>query len=70
VQDVQKAVGQRLRELRKKRGWSQDEFADLSGLHRAHVGAAERGERNLTLRTLKTAADTLKVPLQEIFRGL
>ena len=48
MQDIQKTVGARIRELRLKHGWSQDVFADKSGLHRAHVGAIERGERNVT----------------------
>ncbi len=37
-----KKVGSKVRALRKKRGWSQDVFADRFGLHRAHVGSIER----------------------------
>ncbi len=46
--------------------WSQDVFADISGIHRAQVGAIERGEMNLTLRTLKTVADALKVRIRDL----
>ncbi len=45
-------------------------FADRSGLHRAHVGAIERGERNVTLQTLKTIADTLDVRVVDLVKGL
>lgn len=48
------------------KGWSQDVFADKSGIHRAQVGAIERGEMNVTLRTLKTVADTLKVKIRDL----
>jgi transcriptional regulator with XRE-family HTH domain len=44
-----RGLGKRIRKLRQKRGWTQDEFADVSGFHRAQIGAFERGEMNLTL---------------------
>jgi transcriptional regulator with XRE-family HTH domain len=61
VQAIQKKVGAQVRVLRKKKGWSQDVFADKTGLHRAHIGEIERGESNVTLQTLKILADTLGV---------
>jgi transcriptional regulator with XRE-family HTH domain len=64
--DVQAAVGKKIRQLRLKKGWSQDVFADISGIHRAQVGAIERGEMNMTLRTLKTVADSLKVKIRDL----
>ncbi len=67
---IQKQVGATIRALRHKEGWSQDVFADRSGLHRAHVGAIERGERNVTLQTLKTIADTLDVRVVDLVKGL
>jgi transcriptional regulator with XRE-family HTH domain len=66
VQDIQKAVGAKIRLYRTRKGWSQDVFADIAGLHRAHIGAIERGERNITLRTLKTAADALQVRVRDL----
>jgi len=69
-QDIQKRVGARLRALRKKKGWSQDVFADKSGLHRAHVGEIERGESNVSLQTLKTCADTLGCRIVDLVKGL
>jgi transcriptional regulator with XRE-family HTH domain len=70
VQDVQQKLGARVRALRKKRGWSQDVFADRSGLHRAHVGEIERGQSNVTIQTLKTIADTLSVSMAELVKRL
>jgi len=63
-------LGKRVRELRLKRGWSQDVFADKSGFHRAQVGAFERGELNLTLASLVLLAQTLKVKVIDLFKGL
>jgi transcriptional regulator with XRE-family HTH domain len=70
VQAIQKKVGAKVRALRKNRGWSQDVFADKSGLHRAHVGSIERGESNVTLQTLKILADSLDVRIGDLVRGL
>ena len=53
MQAIQQKVGSKVRALRKKKGWSQDVFADRSRLHRAHVSEIERGESNVALQTLK-----------------
>ena len=45
-------------------------FADKSGFHRAQVGAFERGEMNLTLASLLLLAQTFKVRVGELFRGI
>jgi transcriptional regulator with XRE-family HTH domain len=70
VQDIQTEVGTTVRRLRTKRGWSQDVFADLSGLNRAHVGEIERGESNVTIQTLKIIADTLGVKIHHLIGKL
>jgi XRE family transcriptional regulator, regulator of sulfur utilization len=70
VKDVQRQIGATVRGLRLKRGWSQDVFADRSGLNRAHVGEIERGESNVTIQTLKIIADTLEVKTSDLVKGL
>lgn len=59
--DLQRAVGRNLRQYRLNRGLSQEAFADLVGVHRTYMGGPERGERNLTLRSLERLAATLRV---------
>jgi transcriptional regulator with XRE-family HTH domain len=51
--DLQRAVGRNLRAYREARGLSQEAFADVLGVHRTYMGAIERGERNLTLRSVE-----------------
>jgi transcriptional regulator with XRE-family HTH domain len=70
VQGIQRKVGAHIRALRKQKGWSQDVFADRSGLHRAHIGEIERGESNVTLQTLKILADTLGCRIVDLVKGL
>ena len=63
--ELQRTVGENLRRLRTERGLSQEAFADQLGFHRTYVGGVERGERNLTLRTIERLADILGVePLE------
>ena len=70
MQDIQKQIGGTVRALRLKKGWSQDVFADKSGLNRAHVGEIERGESNVTIQTLKIIADTVGVRITDLVKGL
>ena len=63
-------MGERIRALRLERGWTQDEFADLSGLHRTQVGAFETGRMNITIASLHLVAQTLEVRIVDLFTGV
>jgi transcriptional regulator with XRE-family HTH domain len=70
LQELQRRLGKRIREHRLKKGWTQDVFADKSGFHRAQVGAFERGEMNITLASLLLIAQTLKLKVVDLFKGI
>ena len=57
--DLQQAVGRNLRAYREGKGLSQEAFADELGVHRTYMGGIERGERNLTLKSLERIAERL-----------
>lgn len=57
--DLQHSVGRNLRAYREARGLSQEAFADTLGVHRTYMGGVERGERNLTLKSVERLADRL-----------
>jgi transcriptional regulator with XRE-family HTH domain len=57
--DLQRIVGRNLRAHRQARGLSQEAFADILGVHRTYMGGIERGERNLTLRSLEKIARSI-----------
>lgn len=54
--DLQRTVGLNLRRHREERGLSQEAFADVVGVHRTYMGGVERGDRNITLRSLERIA--------------
>lgn len=62
--------GERVRELRTRHGWSQEDFAAECGLDRTYVGGIERGERNVGLRNIELIARTLGVSLSQLMKGL
>jgi len=68
--DIQVRFGQRVRELRRDQGYSQENFAYACGLDRTYVGGIERGERNVALRNIEVIAQTLGISLEELFEGV
>ena len=65
---INKKIGIRIRELRGKRGWTQEKLASETGLHRAYIGQIERAEKNIGLKNLEKIANALKVDLFELFK--
>lgn len=59
--ELQKALGRNLKSHRQALGISQEAFADRLGVHRTYMGGLERGERNLTLKSLESLAEALGV---------
>ncbi len=66
--DLQRVLGRNLRTYREARGLSQEAFADAVGVHRTYMGGIERGERNLTLRSVERIAHWLGVSPLELLR--
>jgi transcriptional regulator with XRE-family HTH domain len=58
---LQSVLGSNLKEIRQRQGLSQEAFADMVGVHRAYMGGVERGERNLTLRSVERIASALGI---------
>ena len=64
---VLKALGLRIRELRRAQNLSQEGFADKCGVHRTFMGTVERGESNLSFSNILKIASTLGVSLAALF---
>jgi transcriptional regulator with XRE-family HTH domain len=59
--ELQRIVGRNLRAYRETKGLSQEAFADVVGVHRTYMGSVERGERNLTLKSVERLAARIEV---------
>ncbi len=63
-------LGANLREARENRGLSQEDLASIADVHRTYVGGIERGEYNITIRTLLKFTTALGISLNDATRGL
>lgn len=65
--DIRKQIGDRIRDLRKKKGLSQEELGWKAKLHYTYIGGIERGEKNVSIITLSKIAKGLGISVNEIF---
>ena len=63
-------LGKNLRRAREAKGWSQEEMAFKSGVHRTYVGGVERGEYNASILTIRRFTRALGIALTEAIRGI
>ena len=66
--DILKHLGKRVHELRVQAGWSQESFADLTGLHRTYISGIERGLRNPTLLIVERLAKAFSISPSELLK--
>ncbi len=66
--NARRIFAQRLRQIRQIRGLSQEELADMAGLHRTYVGSVERSERNVSIDNMERLAKALEVDITELLR--
>ena len=67
--DLQRTLGRNLKTYREDQGLSQEAFADVLGVHRTYMGGLERGERNLTLKSLERIAASLDLDPLTLLAG-
>lgn len=63
------AFGEKVRELRKEKGLSQEDLSFKADLHRTYIGMIERAEKNITLINIEKIAKALNVDIKELFNG-
>lgn len=59
--DIRERLGRNLRQLRRERGLSQEEFAFEAKIHRTYISDLERGARNPTILVVDKLAEALQV---------
>ncbi|RJR43984.1 MAG: XRE family transcriptional regulator [Desulfobacteraceae bacterium] len=65
--DVKEMIGRRIREIRTKKGLTQEELAEKMGMGPKYLSSIERGKENPTLNTLIALAESLDVAMGEMF---
>lgn len=69
-EELQKAIGKRIKELREAKNIPQQELAYACNFEKSNMARLEAGKTNPTLYTLKKIADNLKVNLEDLVKDL
>jgi transcriptional regulator with XRE-family HTH domain len=70
LQEAERKIGAKIRELRERAGLNQDDFARHAGINRVHLYRIETGRQSPTIRTLSIVAEALGVSLRVLFEDL
>ncbi|NMM65250.1 helix-turn-helix transcriptional regulator [Clostridium sp. P21] len=70
MNDLSKIIGERIRNLRKECGLSQEELAYRASLHPTYIGQLERGEKNATLESIEKVTAALNISFEDLFKYL
>ena len=65
--NLEKKFGAKLAYVRKSQKLSQMKLAEKVDMNFNYIGQIERGEANVTIRTIKILADALEVEVHELF---
>lgn len=63
---AQQKLGKRVREYRKKAGYTQEKVEELTGLDRSYISGVERGARNPSIKNITKLAKALKVKVSDL----
>lgn len=61
-----KEFGNRIKQLRIERNFSQEKLSFATGFHRTYIGMIERGERNISLTNMAVFAKVFKINLSDL----
>jgi transcriptional regulator with XRE-family HTH domain len=67
--DIKQLFGQRVKELRNKKGISQEKLAEFSDLHRTYISSIELGKRNVALENIARLAKALDCNIEDLFKS-
>jgi len=66
--DIKAKIGQRLKELRKEKGLSQEKFSFICDLDRTYIASIEQGKRNVSVVNIEKIAKALNMSVFEFFK--
>lgn len=67
---IAKQLGDRIKELRKETGLSQEKFALKIDMDRTYFATVESGKRNISLQNIEKIANGLNITISELFEGI
>ncbi len=68
--DICIRLGERVRKLRRSKGWTQTYLSEYAGFGHNYVSEIEKGKREICLRNLEILAQSLETTASELLKGL
>lgn len=68
--EIKQLIGVRIKELRSKRGLTQEQLSEMMGINPKYISSIERGKENPTLDIFIKLAETLEVSIGALFHQL
>lgn len=65
--DIRYKIGQRIKEIRRERGLSQELLATISNIDRTYINGVENGKRNISIINLDKIINALNISYQAFF---
>jgi transcriptional regulator with XRE-family HTH domain len=66
---ARRIFAENLRKARLVKKLSQEDLAEVSGLHRTYVGSVERAERNVSIDNMERLSAAVGVSLPDMLKG-
>jgi transcriptional regulator with XRE-family HTH domain len=70
MKDIKIKFGEKVKDLRISKGYSQEKLAELSELDRTYIPGIESGKRNVSLVVIEKIAQAFKIRISELLNDL
>ncbi|MDM8201737.1 helix-turn-helix domain-containing protein [Allofournierella massiliensis] len=67
MEDIAAIVGERIKELRNKKAWTQEQLAEYADLHVSYIIALEKGRKNASVNVIYRIANAFDISLMDFF---
>ena len=68
--EINRRFGERLRQLRKKQGWTQVYMAEHVGIDRSYISDMENGKKAVCLPNLQVIARSFGMSMSKLLSGM
>ncbi|MFT4696742.1 MAG: transcriptional regulator with XRE-family HTH domain [Urechidicola sp.] len=70
MNNIKSKFGNKLRELRKRKGLSQENFAGLADIDRTYIADIENGKRNVSIIIVEKIAKAFEISISDLFSDI
>ncbi len=68
--NTRERFGARIKALRLEKGWTQEDLAEKAGVGRVFISQMENGHKDVCLGVIEALADSFKISISELTKGV